>query len=236
MHTGDKAAYVQSMFAAIADRYDLLNSLLSFRRDGAWRKFAISKSGFPPGGIALDAATGTAEMARLLAQRSSESRVVGIDFSPDMLAKARTKLATSPHGKMIYLISGDVLRLPFPDNVFDCATIGYALRNVVNIVDAFREMARVVKSGGRVVSLELTRPSSRFVRTIYYGYLFHIAPYIGGLISGKKEAYTYLPQSILEFPSPQEVTRIMEEAGLQRVETYRLILGTATVHVGVKEG
>ena len=230
----DKATYVQALFTAIADRYDFLNLVLSFGRDRAWRKFVVSKSGLQPEGRAIDVATGTAEMARLLARCSRGSKIVGVDFCADMLTKARTKLITSPEGERIDLVLGDVLRLPFSDNVFDCVTMGFALRNVVSIADTFREMVRVVKPGGRVVSLDLTRPSSRLVKTIYYIYLCHIAPYIGGLISGKKEAYTYLPQSILEFTSPQEVKKIMEGVGLERVETYRLTLGTATVHTGVK--
>jgi len=232
----DKASYVQAMFTAIADRYDLLNSLLSFQQDGAWRRFAVSKSGLQPGGLALDVATGTAKMAQLLAQYNYGSRIVGVDFCPDMLDKARAKLADSSDGSRICLISGDVLGLPFPDNTFDCVSIGFALRNVVSIADAFREMARVVKPGGKAVSLELTRPASWFVSPIYHAYLCHIMPYIGRLISGNREAYSYLPRSILEFPSPREVKEIMEAAGLQRVETYRLTLGAATVHVGIKGG
>jgi demethylmenaquinone methyltransferase/2-methoxy-6-polyprenyl-1,4-benzoquinol methylase len=193
---GDKATDVQQMFTAIAGKYDLLNSLLSFGRDSGWRRFAVSKCSLRPGAMALDVATGTGEMARLLAQRYSESKVVGVD----------------------------------------CVTIGFALRNVTDIAGACREMARVVKPGGRVVSLELTRPSSRVVRTAFYFYVFRIAPRIGGLISGKREAYTYLPKSILEFPPPEELKRIMEQAGLEKVETCRLTLGAATVHVGTKRG
>ena len=232
----NKTNYVQAMFTDIADRYDLLNSLLSFQRDGAWRKFAVSKTGLQPGGLALDVATGTGRMARLLAQCNDDSRIVGVDFCPDMLSKARARLSVLPHKKRIHLISGDALRLSFPDDTFDCVTISFALRNVVSIADAFHEMTRVVKPGGRVVSLELTRPTSWFVKPIYHVYLRHIMPYIGSLISGSREAYNYLPQSILEFSSPEEVKRVMEEAGLQEVETYRLTLGTATVHAGVKGG
>ena len=153
-----------------------------------------------------------------------------------MLAKAKTKLATSSEGNKIHLFLGDVLKLPFPDNTFDCVTISFALRNVTSIPGAFQEMARVAKPGSIVISLELTRPSSLLARTVYYFYLLHIAPHIGGLISGRREAYTYLPESILEFPSPREVKEIMQEAGLQKVETYRLTLGAATVHAGTKRG
>jgi len=233
---GDKATDVQHMFTAIAGKYDLLNSLLSFGRDSGWRRFAVSKCSLRPGAMALDVATGTGEMARLLAQRYSESKVVGVDFCADMLARARAKLTTSAGGERIQLVPGDALRLPFPDSEFDCAIIGFALRNVTDIAAACREMARVVKPGGRVVSLELTRPSSRIVRTAFYFYVFRIAPRIGGLISGKREAYTYLPKSILEFPPPEELKRIMEQAGLEKVETCRLTLGAATVHVGTKRG
>jgi demethylmenaquinone methyltransferase/2-methoxy-6-polyprenyl-1,4-benzoquinol methylase len=232
----DKATYVRRMFATIADRYDLLNSLLSFRRDGAWRRFAVSKSGLQPGGLALDVATGTAELARRLARRNSGSMIIGMDFSRDMLSRARAKLANLSGAGRIELVLGDALSLPFPDNTFDCATIGFALRNVASIADTIGEMARVVRPGGRVISLELTRPSSSLVRAIYYVYLFRIAPYIGGLISGRRQAYTYLPESILEFPSPEEVREIMREAGLRGVETHRLTLGIATVHVGIKAG
>lgn len=234
MDMEDKATHLQAMFAAIANRYDLLDSLLSFQQDVGWWRFAVSKCGLQPGGLALDVATGMAKMARLLAQYNCGSRVVGIDFCPDMLAKARAKPTDSSDGSRICLLSGDVLRLPFPDNAFDCVTIGFALRNVVSIADAFREMARVVKPGGKVVSTELTRPTPRLVSPIYRVYLCHIMPFIGRLISGSREAHTYLPQSILEFASPREVKENMEAAGLQRVETYRLTLGAATVHAGIK--
>ncbi len=230
----DKAPYVQAMFTAIADRYDLLNSLLSFRRDGAWRRFTASRAILQTGGLALDVGTGTGELARHLARQNNESTILGLDFCPEMLQKAETKLTNSPGKKRIQLILGDILRLPFPDSTFDCVTISFALRNVADIAGAFHEMARVVKGGGRVVSLELTRPSPSLVRAVYYIYLHHIAPYIGGLLSGRREAYTYLPESILEFPSPEKVKEIMQQAGLQKVETHHLTLGAATVHIGTK--
>lgn len=236
MHMGDKATEVQQMFAAIAGKYDLLNSLLSFGRDSRWRELAVSKCNLGPGDLALDVATGTGEMARLLARRYGDSRVVGVDFCADMLARARTKLATSAGGERIHLVRGDALRLPFPDCEFDCAIIGFALRNVSDIAAVCREMARVVKPGGRVVSLELTRPSSRLLRAMHRFYMFQVISRIGGLMSGRREAYTYLPESILEFPPPEELKGIMEGAGLEKVETYRLTLGAATVHVGTKRG
>lgn len=230
----DKTAYVRAMFTAIADSYDLINSLLSLRRDGAWRRFAASQSGIRSGGLALDVATGTGELARHLSRGNGEATIIGIDFCYKMLLKAKAKLATTPDGSRVELVLGDVLRLPFPDNTFDCVTVGFGLRNVADVSAAFHEIARVAKSGARVVSLELTRPRSSLARALHNFYLFHIAPFVGGLISGSKEAYTYLPHSITEFPSPEEVKRIMESAGLQEVEIYRLTLGIATVHAAIK--
>jgi len=230
----NKASYVNRMFTAIAPRYDLLNSLLSFRQDQGWRKFTVAQCRLPSGGLVLDVCTGTGEIARELARNHKDSRIVGIDLNPDMLARAKAKLAPLAAGKRVHLMMGDGLRLPFRDNTFNCATIGFALRNVTDVAAAFREMARVVQPRGRVISLELTRPTSPLVRAVYYVYLRRIAPFIGGIISGKREAYTYLPDSILEFPPPEAVAAIMQSVGLQQVATYRLTLGSATVHVGIK--
>ena len=231
----DKRTSVCGMFAAIAARYDLLNRLLSFGQDRVWRAFAAAKCDLKSGGLVLDLATGTAEMARDIIRKNESSRVVGLDFSPEMLVYARKKLARYPD-EPIQLVLGDALKLPFPDNTFDCVTIGYALRNVTSLDLLFQEMARVVKPGGRVISLELTRPSSAVVRRAYYLHLFRLAPYLGGLISGSRAAYTYLPDSILEFPPPEAVAEMIKSAGLPRVETHRLFFGAATVHVATKEG
>ena len=135
----------------------------------------------------------------------------------------------------VYLIKGDALQLPFPDNTFDCITIGFALRNVISIASLFTEMARVTKQGGKMVSLELTRPSIRVLEPLHKLYIKIVIRFIGGIVSGKWDAYTYLPQSILEFPSPQEVRKVMEAAGWRRVEIHRRTFGAATVQTGVKE-
>ena len=230
----DKSAYVRALFAAIARRYDLINSLLSLGRDGAWRRFAASKSDLPAGGMALDLATGTGGLARQLALRNRHSTVVGVDFCPEMLRLAKSRIAASADEHNIELALGDVLRLPFVDDSFDSVTVGFALRNVADIAAIFQEAARVAKPGGRVVSLELTRPSSALVGAIHRFSLFHMAPLVGGLISGTREAYTYLPNSIMEFPSPEAVSIVMEKAGLRDVQTCSLTFGAATVHEATK--
>jgi len=222
------------MFADIALRYDFLNHFLSFGLDRSWRAFAVKKCRPEKGGLILDLATGTGDMARDIVHRRHPQKVVGLDFSPEMLAVAREKLAKHP-SEPIELVLGDALNLPFPDGSFDSVTIGYALRNVTSLEKLFGEMARVLKTGGKAISLELTRPDSPLVRKMYYLHLCHVAPWVGGVISGNRAAYTYLPDSILEFPPPEQVAEIMRKAGLAKVEIYRLFLGAATVCVGTKE-
>lgn len=222
-------SFVRGMFTAIARKYDRLNDLLSFGLHRRWRRFAASRSSLRPGGWVLDVATGTGELARLLAGKGA--RVVGVDFCPAMLAQARVKLDS----KKIDLVLGDALRLPFKDGAFESATIGFALRDVADLGWTFSEMVRVTRPGGRVVSLEFARPGSRLVRTVYYGYLCYILPFIGGLLSGNRVAYRYLPWSIRTFLAPEEVRAIMKGAGLAPVRSYSLTLGTATVYEGTKQ-
>lgn len=230
----DKRTFVRKMFADIAVRYDFLNHALSFGLDRNWRAFAVAKCRLASGGLVLDLATGTGDMAQDIVRKRCPQKVVGLDFSPEMLAEARKKLAKHPH-EPIELVLGDALSLPFTDRTFDNVTISYALRNVTSLESLFGEMARVLKVGGRAVSLELTRPNSPLVRRIYYLHLCHLAPFIGGIISGNRAAYTYLPDSIMEFPPPEKVAEIMRKAGFARVEIYRLFLGAATVCVATKE-
>ena len=230
-----KAEYVCRMFASIAHRYDLLNAILSFGFDSGWRRFTIAQIEGIPNELILDLATGTGKIALLAARCKLGSTVVGVDFCPQMLAVAREKLKAASLENRVTLIQGDALRLPFPDSTFDCVTIGFALRNVTSIASLFSEMARVTKPGGKTVSLELTRPSIRILEQLHKLYIRIVIRYVGGIVSGKWEAYTYLPQSILEFPSPQEVQKGMEDAGWRKVEIHRLTFGTATVQTGIKE-
>jgi demethylmenaquinone methyltransferase/2-methoxy-6-polyprenyl-1,4-benzoquinol methylase len=268
----NKAPHVRRMFASIARRYDLLNSILSLGFDRSWRNFTVSLIDGIPNALILDLAAGTGKIALLASRSCPESTVVGVDFCSEMLnlAKKRsTKSRSTPFipqswGKQnlgdtpkspvrknpaplskrltesqfdyrLHLIQGDALRLPFPDNTFDCVTIGFALRNVTSIAILFAEMARVTKPGGRMVSLELTRPSFRVLEPLHKLYIKVVIKCIGGIVSGKWAAYAFLPRSILEFPSPQEVQKVMECAGWRDVCIYRLTFGAATVHTGVKE-
>jgi len=230
----NKALYVCRMFASIARRYDLLNAVLSFGCDRSWRRFAMAQIDGIPNGLILDLATGTGKIALLAARRNPASTILGVDFCPQMLAVARDKVKVVSLESRVLLVQGDALRLPFPDSSFDCVTIGFALRNVTSIASLFSEMARVTKPGGKMVSLELTRPSVRILEPLHKLYIRIVIRCVGGIVSGKWDAYTYLPQSILEFLSPQEVKKVMEDAGWRKVEIHRLTFGTATVQTGMK--
>jgi demethylmenaquinone methyltransferase/2-methoxy-6-polyprenyl-1,4-benzoquinol methylase len=231
----NKSIYVRRMFADIACRYDLLNAVLSFGYDRSWRRFAMDQIDGIPNGMILDLATGTGKIALLVSRIYPASTVAGVDFCPEMLDVANRMVVTNPVMSKVHLVQGDALQLPFPDNTFDCITIGFALRNVTSIASLFAEMARVTKPGGKMVSLELTRPSARILEPLHKLYIKVVIRCVGGIISGKWDAYTYLPQSILEFPSPQEVQEVMEAAGWRKVVIHRLTFGTATVQTGIKE-
>lgn len=225
----DKAAYVHRAFTAIANRYDLLNTLLSFNLDKRWRKSTVSTLELKGSETVLDVATGTGKLAEELQKKlGAGGRVVGIDFCEPMLRKAKG-LADN-----IHLLLATAERLPFADNSLDSATVAFGLRNVPDIETTLREAARVVHSGGKVVCLEFSRPRLAVVRSLHRFYLLRVLPTIGWLVSGDKEAYLYLPRSIMQFPSAEELKALMEKAGLERTRFYFLTWGVVAVHVGTK--
>lgn len=223
----DKETYVHRAFTAIADRYDLLNTLLSFNQDRRWRNLAVSALEMEGPQAVLDVATGTGKLARELESAvGAGGRVVGIDFCEPMLRKARAQI----DGTTLVLATSE--SLPFADDCFDGATIGFALRNVPDMERTLREMTRVMKPGGRVVCLEFSRPRHAVVRSLHRLYLLRVLPVVGWLISGDKEAYLYLPRSIMEFPSAEGVKNVMQDAGLERVRF--LTWGVVAIHIGTK--
>ena len=225
----DKATYVHRAFTAIADRYDLLNTLLSFNQDRRWRKSTVSALEMKGPQTVLDVATGTGKLARELERTVREGgSVVGIDFCEPMLRKAQAQIDSTR------LVLATSESLPFPDNRFDGATIGFALRNVPDMEKTLREITRVMKPGGRVVCLEFSRPRRPITRSLHRLYLLRVLPIVGWLISGDKEAYLYLPRSIMEFPSAEDLKAVMEKAGLERVRFRFLTWGVVAIHIGTK--
>lgn len=217
-----------------------MNFVMTWGMLPRWQKFMLKKAELKPGGTGLDVCCGTGELTfKMEKMVGPKGKVWGLDFSENMLGVAREKL-TSQGNKNITFIHGDALKLPFQDNSFDAATNGFALRNVVDIAKAIREMARVVKPGGKVVCLEVSRPFNPLLRQGFNVYFFKVVPLIGRLvdkgkrIDGKYPAYTWLPESLKTFPNQEKLKAIFQEAGLKDVEYFGLGFGAVTVHVGIK--
>ncbi len=228
-----RAAYVEDMFGLIAPRYDLLNRIMTGARDRRWRAVAVSETRLKPGGRALDVATGTGDLAFALARVVGPTgRVVGIDFSDPMLDVARHKAYDAPAAPEFR--RADALDLPFDDGSFDAVTIGFGLRNVTDVPRALSEMRRVLRPGGRMACLEVTKPRVPLLAAGFYAYFDNLVPVIGAVFNGAREAYTYLPTSLRYFPDAPELRRLMLEAGFAHAHMRLLNLGTIAVHVGRK--
>lgn len=229
----NKEEYVHEIFSAIAHRYDLLNSLLSFNRDKYWRRFTVGKSGLKPGGRGLDVCCGTAMLAIEQAKAvGPKGEVVGLDFCENMLARAKLNISKTPYNSIITLVQGNAIKLPFPEHSFDCATIGFALRNVPDIKKAIQEMGRVVRTGGKVISLELSKPGAPVFKHLYYLYFNHLLPILGRLGIGLDGPYSYLPESLKNFPHQEEIKSLFKDVGLDKVHYYELTGGIVSVHIG----
>jgi demethylmenaquinone methyltransferase/2-methoxy-6-polyprenyl-1,4-benzoquinol methylase len=234
-HNRDKEKYVHEVFSTIAHRYDLLNTTLTFNRDKYWRRFTVRHAGLKPGGTGLDVCCGTGmltlEQARVV---GTNGRVVGLDFCENMLQKAVENLKRTPYQSVIELVKGNAMQLPFEDNTFDCATIGFALRNVPDILKTIEEMRRVVKPGGKVLSLELAKPGAPVFKQLYYIYFNHLVPMLGRMGIGQNGPYSWLPDSLKTFPHQSQVRDIFQKAGLSDAHYYELTGGIVAVHIGIK--
>ena len=231
----DKGRNVRQMFDDIAFRYDLLNRLLSFGIDRRWRRYAVSQLSIPKDGRVLDIATGTCDVALEVAKQTDPSvTIVGEDFTQGMLVQGQSKLKDSPYGERIMLVNAPCEEIPHPDATFDGITIAFGIRNVVDRQAGLQEMHRVLKPGGRAVILEFSNPKNKLFSKLYYLYFQKILPTLGGLISRKRSAYQYLPDSVIEFPTQDEFSQMMTDAGFKRTQYADQTFGIATVYVGDK--
>lgn len=230
----EKQTYVRGMFDAIAPRYDLLNSVLSARLHHSWRRTAVREAAVNPGDVALDVCTGTGDLAFELARKvGAKGHVIGSDFSLPMLHFGGLK-RDKWNVANVAMALADTQALPFPDNTFDAVTVGFGIRNVANIQKGIGEMARVAKPGGRVVLLEFSQPTNPVFAALYKWYSFTLLPLIGGMISGTRSAYEYLPSSVAAFHTREELSAMMAKAGLSQVRVTNLMFGTVAIHRGVK--
>ncbi len=225
----EKSTYVQRMFDSIAPRYDLMNAVMTFGQHQAMRRAAARIAQPPRNGLALDLATGTGDFAIALQDVEPTCRVVGVDFAIEMMRLGQTK-----YQSRVAFSAGDMLKLPLPDNTFDCIVDGFVLRNVADVRMAFTEMYRVLKLGGHTVSLEITSPRTPIWKDIFGIYFDHMMPRIGGWLSGNPDAYRYLPQSVHDFLAPEAVIDLMRDIGFRDVYFRRWALGSMAVYVGMK--
>jgi demethylmenaquinone methyltransferase/2-methoxy-6-polyprenyl-1,4-benzoquinol methylase len=228
--TGPDPQRIQSMFASIARRYDRANTILSAGVHHRWRKAAVRIADPKPGDRILDCATGTGDLAIAFHKAVGERGVVvGTDFTPEMIELARAKAPA------IRYEVADVTQLPYPDASFDVASISFGIRNVGDARKGISELARVVRSGGRVVILEFGQPPNRLVRALYNFYCGRVLPLLGGAITGQHGAYEYLNASASRFPCGEELVAMMREsARFERIEYKRLTFGIAYLYCGVR--
>lgn len=219
-----------AMFDRIAERYDLLNRILSLGIDQRWRRATCAALELPEGGRVLDLATGTADLALLLARTHPTVSVVGLDPSDKMLEKGRAKVAAADLAGRIELVTGDAEALAFDADGFDGTCIAFGIRNVPDRLQSLREMARVTKPSGRIAILELSEPRGGLLGPVARFHVHTVVPWVGALLSGAKE-YRYLQRSIAAFPPAEEFAAMMTEAGLEVLRVQPLTFGVAHLYV-----
>lgn len=228
-----KRRYVRTLFATIADRYDLITVVLSYGRDRSWKRRLVDLAAPGPGVRALDLATGTGDIAFAVGERAG--RVVGLDVTQRMIEIAREKSRNgAAPGKQPAFLVGDMVSLPFAAGSFDLVTTGYGLRNVPDLTAAVDEIARVLKPGGQALSLDFDRPSNGFIRTIYLKYLAIVGGALGWILHRDPDTYRYIPASIRNYPGAAGVAEIMRARGFSQVRHYPVLGGLMAIHHAVK--
>lgn len=220
-----------AMFDGIAHRYDLVNRVISLGIDQSWRKKTVRSLELKPGARVLDLATGTADLAIMIARQHPHVTLVGVDPSPKMLEVGQKKLDAEQLAERIELAVGDAQALNFPDRSFDGVSIAFGIRNVPDRLKGLKEMARVTKPGGRIAILELSEPRGGLLGPLARFHVHSVVPAVGALLSGAKE-YHYLQRSIAAFPSARRFEALMREAGLNIVASTSLTFGVCHLYVG----
>jgi demethylmenaquinone methyltransferase/2-methoxy-6-polyprenyl-1,4-benzoquinol methylase len=223
---------VRDMFARIVPTYDLMNALMTFGLHNRWRALAASEAAPDGAERVLDLASGTGDLAMALVKEGAR-QVVAVDSCPEMLFEAARKLGDN-HSKDVLLVGGDGLRLPFGDAEFDAVTIGFGLRNFADIPTGLAEIRRVLRPGGRLVCLEMTRLPLLPIGWLYLTFFHIIVPAIGGLVSGDFAAYRYLPISVGKFPDARGLAKLLKSSGFDSIRFRFVGLGAVAIHVAAK--
>jgi demethylmenaquinone methyltransferase/2-methoxy-6-polyprenyl-1,4-benzoquinol methylase len=226
----EKAKKVAGVFRSVADRYDVMNDLMSAGLHRVWKRFAVEMSGVRAGGRVLDVAGGTGDLSALMSARVGGTGEVWLtDINGAMLTRGRDRLLD--HGRILPAVQCDAEHLPFSDGYFDCAIVGFGLRNMTHKDAALAEMHRVLRAGGRLLVLEFSQVWSP-LKPLYDAYSFKVLPLLGKLIADDADSYRYLAESIRKHPGQEELKQMLEKAGCERVQYYNLSGGVVALHVG----
>lgn len=228
-----KSRYVRRLFATIADRYDFITVALSYGRDRAWKRQLVEMAAVGPGTSVLDLACGTGDIAFEAAARGGA--VVGLDITSRMIELARAKARERRASRARFLV-GDMMALPFADASFDLVTTGYGLRNVPRLAGAIREIYRVLKPGGRLLSLDFNRPENAIVRSVYLVYLTLIGSALGFVLHRDPDTYRYIPESIRNYPGAAGVVGLLREHGFVEAGWTPVLGGLMAIHAASKQG
>ncbi len=231
----EKANKVAEVFHSVANKYDFMNDLMSLGIHRVWKRFTIELSGVRTGNKVLDVAGGTGDLTRHFSRLVGEQgQVILSDINSSMLSVGRDRLLDQGISNNIDFVQANAECLPFADNSFDCITIAFGLRNVTDKDAALRSLTRVLKPGGRLLVLEFSKPNNPLFSKIYDAYSFTLLPAIGQLVTGDKDSYRYLAESIRMHPDQETLKGMMEQAGLERCEFYNLTGGVVAIHKGIK--
>lgn len=231
----EKAKWVRRQFDSVAQRYDFMNTVLSFGIHFLWKRIALKMLNPGPGDSVLDLCGGTGDLA-VSAWKKTGPRglVVLCDINAEMMKAGKIKKTNASIRRSLQYVQGDAESMPFPDRSFDAAVVGFGIRNLTDMEKGFKEMHRVLKPGGTMVCLEFSNPKAFPIRELYRFYSFHVIPRLGALFTGSSEAYTYLPESIRLFPSPKELEARLAAIGFENIVYRKLNQGIAVIHRGAK--